>query len=224
MNSRLPALAALLFAMAAHADIYRFVDESGGLHFSNVPSDKRYTVFMRQPAERLERRPPAPLRQRAIATLDNPGRARYGAHVAQVAAALRIDAALVHAVVAAESGYNPSARSPKGALGLMQLMPETARRYCVRNPYDPLENLRGGSQYLSDLLRRYNNDTRLALAAYNAGEGAVAQYGNQVPPYAETQAYVPKVLRLYERYRRLPVGPAAPGTPIAGVASPFCGG
>lgn len=204
----LAGLGCLAMGGAARADIYGFVDDQGTTHFSNVPQDKRYTLFMRTP--RAPARAPArqaPSRKASGGKLSSLLRARqqaYTVHVARLASALRMDAAFLHAVITAESGYNPRARSDKGAMGLMQLMPGTAKRYCVKDPYDPVQNLRGGSLYLRDLLERYDNDPRLALAAYNAGEQAVARYGNQIPPYRETREYVPLVMELYERYRRTP--------------------
>ncbi len=101
---------------------------------------------------------------------------------------------LLHAVIAVESGYDVRALSPRGAIGLMQLLPATAQRFGVKNPYSPKENLMGGASYLKWLMALFDNDLELVLAAYNAGENAVLKAGLRIPPYAETQAYVPKVL------------------------------
>jgi soluble lytic murein transglycosylase-like protein len=128
-------------------------------------------------------------------------RSRYARQIQAAAHAAQVDPALIHAVISAESGYNPSARSNAGAVGLMQLMPETAARYSVTNRLDPQQNIQGGTRYLGDLLLLFNNDLRLALAAYNAGENAVVKYGNRIPPYQETAAYVPRVMTYYRKYR-----------------------
>jgi soluble lytic murein transglycosylase-like protein len=125
----------------------------------------------------------------------------YGAMIAKVAREQKIDAALLHAVVSVESAYDAQAMSPKGATGLMQLMPDTAKRYGVSNLLDPQENLRGGARYLRDLLVMFNNNLRLVIAAYNAGEGAVIRSGRAIPPYPETRAYVQRVLQLYQPAR-----------------------
>jgi soluble lytic murein transglycosylase-like protein len=113
-----------------------------------------------------------------------------------------LDPALVHAVIAVESGYNPTARSPKGALGLMQVMPATALRYGIRNAArSPVANLRAGTLYLSELMQLFDRKLELVLAAYNAGENAVIRYGQRIPPYRETREYVPAVLALYNEWR-----------------------
>lgn len=122
-------------------------------------------------------------------------RAQYRALIEHTARQHGLWPELLHAVIRAESGYRPDAVSVAGACGLMQLMPETAARFEVRDIWDPAENLRGGARYLRFLLDLFGQDLRLALAAYNAGENAVRRYGNQVPPYPETQEYVVRVLR-----------------------------
>jgi soluble lytic murein transglycosylase-like protein len=129
-------------------------------------------------------------------------RARYSEMIDEIAHEARLYPALLHAVVKAESAYDPNAVSPAGAVGLMQLMPLTARRYGVKDRRDPRSNLEGGAKYLRKLLTKYNNDIKLALAAYNAGHKAVQKYGNRIPPYPETQNYVKKVIAYYIQNRR----------------------
>jgi soluble lytic murein transglycosylase-like protein len=130
----------------------------------------------------------------------NPGSAdhttAYDDLIVAHARANNVRSDLIRAVVTVESGFNPYARSPKGALGLMQLMPATARQFNVSNPFDPEQNIRAGSSYLRQLLDRYDGNEELALAAYNAGPGAVDKYGQTIPPYRETQHYVNKVSEL----------------------------
>jgi soluble lytic murein transglycosylase-like protein len=167
-----------------------------------------YTLFVKDP--------PAPVRQTVVAApvtplaapakpvLSLPPRAvrnRYADMVAKVAREQNVDAALLKAVMTVESGYNVRAKSPKGASGLMQLIPETARRFGVKNIWNPLENIRGGARYLNHLLHLFNGEVELALAAYNAGPGAVIKYGREIPPYPETRNYVPRVLEHYKFYR-----------------------
>jgi soluble lytic murein transglycosylase-like protein len=125
---------------------------------------------------------------------------RYASQIQAAAMANNVEAALIRAVISVESGYNPSAKSKKGAVGLMQLMPATAKRYKVKNRRDPEQNIHGGARYLRDLLRMFDNSLHLTLAAYNAGEHAVMKYGNRIPPYRETLAYVPKVMKFYVQY------------------------
>lgn len=187
---------AVLMAEPARATVYTFTDATGVTHFTNIPSDPRYAGMAR-----------SPLRASAYKSVKtsygySTASDRYAPLVKKAAHEHSLDQALLQAMIAAESGYDPNAVSPKGAVGLMQLMPETARRYGVRNLYDPAENIQGGAKYLRDLLRKFNNDLSLTLAAYNAGEDAIIQYGHRIPPYRETLQYVPRVLTLYRQYQR----------------------
>ncbi len=124
----------------------------------------------------------------------------FSGSILAAAKANDIDAALISAIIYVESSFNPSAVSRGGAVGLMQLTPEIARRYDVRNSHDPEQNIHGGARHLHDLMRQFNNNMHLVIAAYNAGGQAVMKYGNSIPPYRETQAYVPKVLEIYNLY------------------------
>jgi len=123
----------------------------------------------------------------------------YAEAVAIAAQQTRLDPALLHAVIRTESAYNPKALSPRGALGLMQLMPATAKRFNLKNPYDPQQNILAGAKYLKELSTQFNGDISLVLAAYNAGPNAVLRHGYKIPPYTETRLYVPKVLGIYKK-------------------------
>lgn len=123
----------------------------------------------------------------------------YATMIKTAADATLTEAALLHAVIKTESDYQPQARSPRGAQGLMQLMPATARQLGVSNPRDPAQNILAGARYLQQLRQQFNDNLPLALAAYNAGPAAVLRHGNTIPPYAETQAYVPRVMQEYQR-------------------------
>jgi soluble lytic murein transglycosylase-like protein len=186
-------------AGAARADIYAFTDAAGVAHYSNVPVDPRYARVIAEPASpAAEAQSSAEWRTRAAA---------YSELIDEAARRAQVSPALLRAVVAVESAFDPHAVSPKGAQGLMQLRPATAKRYGVNHPLDPRDNLRGGASYLKDLLKRYGNDLELVLAAYNAGEDAVDRHGRTIPPFPETRAYVPAVLRFYRRF--LAAAPAA---------------
>jgi hypothetical protein len=194
---------AALAAGPAVADIYSFKDERGVVHFTNMPNgDKRYKLV------RKEERPSdgrASVGAARVAQLFMPAQAdilRYSSIIDAASKTHGVDGALVHAVITAESGYNAAAVSKAGARGLMQLMPDTAARYGVRDIHDPRENINGGVRYLRDLITMFNGNIELAVAAYNAGENAVIRYGNKIPPYAETVHYVPKVLGFYRKFQR----------------------
>ncbi|MBF0462136.1 MAG: lytic transglycosylase domain-containing protein [Magnetococcales bacterium] len=130
-------------------------------------------------------------------------RQRFGAIVLAAAQRTGLNCALLNSIIRAESDFDPNAVSPKGAVGLMQLMPATARLYGVTDMTDPETNIHGGARFLADLLRQFNNDLELSLAAYNAGPTTVAKYGGMVPPYPETREYVARVLRYYREYQRV---------------------
>ncbi len=182
----------------AGADIYAYTADDGTVSLSNVPTDERYTVLVAVPKPVLVVAPVLAVQE---ATLGLARKAGYDQVVDEVSRTYGLESALLHAVISVESRYNPKAVSSKGATGLMQLMPKTAQRYGVADAFDPAQNLAGGAHYLRDLLRKFNNNISLALAAYNAGEHAVAKHGNRIPPYRETMNYVPRVLAFYRRYR-----------------------
>jgi soluble lytic murein transglycosylase-like protein len=184
-------------ACQAGEGIYAFADDQGQVFLSNVPDDKRYEVLIAPALSAV----PASEKKTPEAPVNALSRQHYGAVIEHAAGQFGIDAALLHAVISVESSYNTKALSKRGAGGLMQLMPETAKRYGVADVFDPADNVRGGAQYLAELLRLFRNDLQLVLAAYNAGEAAVAKYGNRIPPYRETIAYVPKVVDFYQRYK-----------------------
>jgi soluble lytic murein transglycosylase-like protein len=177
----------------ARADIFAFTDANGVTHFSNVPADSRFKLLIATPLEPGTQPAPA----HAVNWLARS--AQYDQAISGAAKAATIQAALVRAVIVVESGFNPHAVSKKGAVGLMQLLPATAKRYGVKDIYDPEQNIRAGAHYLSDLLNRFGSNLELALAAYNAGEDAVERYGRHVPPYRETMSYVPSVMKVYQR-------------------------
>jgi soluble lytic murein transglycosylase-like protein len=185
-------LAMLLGASGAgaHAKIYTYLDAEGVRHYTDVPDDNRYKLLAltsHDITESGDHYAPAVL---ARAT-------QYDSIIEKAAISAAVEPNLLRAVIVVESGFNSRAVSKKGAVGLMQLMPGTATRFGVANPYDPIQNIRGGAAYLKFLMDRFGHDVRLALAAYNAGEEAVDRNGGQIPPFSETMAYVPRVLKIY---------------------------
>jgi soluble lytic murein transglycosylase-like protein len=181
------------------AEVYKWVDENGIVSFSNIapPSNQDYQVlkfpcYAADPKCRSVSWEKVPLNTQAFRN-EIEAAARFSA----------VEESLIRAIIHAESAYQPDAQSPKGAQGLMQLMPATQQELRVSDPFDPALNIDGGARYLSDLLLEFNGDVGLAAAAYNAGSSAVKKYGG-VPPYEETREYVRRVRILYRRYRQAP--------------------
>lgn len=191
-------------APAALADIYSYKDERGVVHFTNInPNDRRWKLVRKE--EGASQNGGAPIvGGPRVANLFMPAQAdilKYATLIETASKTHGVDANLVHAVITAESGYNARALSKAGAQGLMQLMPDTARRYGVQNSWDPAQNINGGVKYLRDLIQMFEGNLELAVAAYNAGENAVIRHGRRIPPYAETVHYVPKVLGFYRKFQ-----------------------
>jgi len=171
------------------ADIYKYVDENGVWHFTNVRTDNRYRIFMKTAVKNA-----------------NQFISQHGHIIKQASKQFGIDPYFIKAVIKAESGFDHQAVSEDGAQGLMQLMPQTANDMAVENPFDPEENIFGGVRYLSLMLKRFKNNMRLALAAYNAGPRNVELYKG-IPPFPETRAFVNKVMQLYKAYKGNKKGP-----------------
>jgi soluble lytic murein transglycosylase-like protein len=188
--------ATLLVASAAAANpkIYTYVDADGQRHYTDVPDNNRYRLLIMSPRDRTASgdRYDALLLARA---------GQYDSIIEKAALSAAVEPNLLRAVIVVESGFNLRAVSKRGAVGLMQLMPATATRFGVSNPYDPRQNVQAGARYLKFLIDRFGQDVRLALAAYNAGEEAVDRNGGQIPPFSETMAYVPRVLKIYQMLR-----------------------
>jgi soluble lytic murein transglycosylase-like protein len=200
LSLSLAVLALAAMAQPAVADIYMFKDEKGVVHFTNIPAnDKRYRLVRKEESTSDYARAAGGMPRFVLPTAELIR--RYTPLIETAARNHGVETALVHAVITAESGYNPMAVSRAGAQGIMQLMPGTARRFGVQNSFDPAQNISGGVKYLRELLTMFNGNKELAVAAYNAGENAVIRAGNRIPPYAETTHYVPKVLGLYKSFQ-----------------------
>jgi len=183
-----------LCSVAAQAQIYAGTTASGAIFLSSSQEDNAAQVIVEAlslPEERHE------LEAVVVAARAIPE--GFAPFIHEASVAYQLPVALIHAVISVESNYNPRALSPKGAQGLMQLMPATARRFGVVNSFDPRVNILAGSKYLRWLLDYFEQDLELTVAAYNAGEKAVIQAGRRIPKFAETEKYVPKVLALYKR-------------------------
>lgn len=212
----LPAIAMLAAMSAAKADVYGYADAEGAVYLTDSPSQvdsasqadaptqQDYELLAVSPVEPVILAASTPVME--AAELDSKAVSgsktlMYKDEVKVAALDSGVETALLHAVIMTESNYNARAKSPKGAQGLMQLMPFTAKRFGVNNSYDPGQNIQGGARYLSYLLKLFKNDFNLAVAAYNAGENAVIQHGNKIPPYRETVNYVSKVMGIYKKLR-----------------------
>ena len=185
----LPALLAVGLSVVptpASADVYFYKDSQGILTFTNVPNHGGFRRVIRD--------------ANAQVSGHSTGNGAYEETIRAASGRHNVDADLIRAVIKAESDFRSNARSHKGAMGLMQLMPETARLHNVSDAYDPSDNVDGGVRHLKMLLERYQGDLQLSLAAYNAGSGAVEKHGG-IPPFAETREYVRRVLRFYDSYR-----------------------
>ena len=178
----------LLFPFQATADIYKYVDEEGVIHFTNVPTDGKFKLFYRENPVHFQ-------------SELGPQLEKYDHLIFKAAEKYNVNYNLIKAVIKAESNFNPQAVSRAGARGLMQLMPKTAYAYRVKDSFEPESNIEGGVRYLRYLLNLFQGDLYLTLAGYNAGENAVINYKG-VPPYPETRTYVQRVLRFYQEYSK----------------------
>jgi soluble lytic murein transglycosylase-like protein len=193
----------IVFPSVTSADVFRYVDEQGVTHFTNVPDNRKFKLW---------------IREKRVLLKPGLGNVSYDALIAAAAERHKVDNALIKAVIKAESNFDHRAVSPKGAQGLMQLMPQTASSLQVRDSFEPEANIEGGVRYLRYLINVYGGDLRLALAAYNAGEKAVAKHRG-IPPFAETRTYVRRVLDLYDRFSRKEPDTKAPA-PAAATQEP----
>ena len=176
-------------ASSVHADIYRYIDENGVMHFTNTPTSnvQEYKLYIKEKTT-LSRRFYVP--------------DKYDRYISDASAQTGVDSRLLKAMIKAESDFNPRAVSKKGAMGLMQIMPENFKMLDLQNPFDPWQNIRAGARYFQQLYKRFNGKLALSLAAYNAGPTAVDRY-KRIPPYKETEEYVQRVLRYYRTFKQL---------------------
>lgn len=178
----------------ADAGIYVYQDENGVLHFTNTPTSSKYIPYRQSRAVAAVKRTPTSVAHRG-----------YHRHIVEAANDHGVPYALVKSIIKVESDFDPDAVSQKGAKGLMQIMPLNFKRLQITDPFDPRQNIQGGTRYLKYLLQRYHGDLELALAAYNAGPLAVDRY-RKIPPFPETENYVYKVMRHYRIYNDTPDG------------------
>ncbi len=175
--------------LSVYADIYRYIDENGVMHFTNTPTSnvREYKLYVKEKTT---------LSRRFKAT------DKFDRFISDASAQTGVDSRLLKAMIKAESDFNPRAVSKKGAMGLMQIMPENFKMLDLQNPFDPWQNIRAGARYFQKLYERFNGKLALSLAAYNAGPTAVDRY-KRIPPYKETEEYVRRVLRYYRTFKQL---------------------
>ncbi|UCG06129.1 MAG: lytic transglycosylase domain-containing protein [Desulfobacterales bacterium] len=174
----------------AYADIYMYIDHAGVMHFTNAPteSDRDYKVYIREK------------RSNSVTFYSTD---KYDDLISNACEIYGVDFRLVKAIIKAESDFNPRAVSKKGAVGLMQIMPENFQLLDIQNPFDPKENIMGGTRYFKYLYDRFEGKLTLSLAAYNAGPTTVDNYNKSIPPYRETEQYVQRVLQYYRNFKKL---------------------
>lgn len=177
----------LFVCSPASSDIYRYKDERGVWHYSNIRSNKQYKLYMSPASKKVPK---------GVPTRDV---VKYDEFILLASNLFQVDRFFIKAIIKAESDFDCRAVSSKGAQGLMQLMPSTAKAMKVKDPFDPKENILGGTRYVSLLLKRFSNDKTLALAAYNAGPEVVESM-NRIPPYPETKTFVKRVMAYYQTY------------------------
>ena len=191
--SKIFVLSAIIFLIAfvssVQADIYRFIDDGGVMHFTNTPTSNQhdYRLF---------------IKERTTVSTKFHHTDKYDELISDASRKFDVDSRLLKAMIKAESDFDPRAISRKGAMGLMQIMPENFKMLNLENPFDPWQNIRAGAQYFKKLYKRFNGKLALSLAAYNAGPTAVDRYKN-IPPYQETEEYVRRVLRYYRTFKQL---------------------
>ena len=180
----------LLAAVSSvHADIYMYIDEDGVMHFTNAPTSNEYDYKVY-------------IKEKAAISRNFHSTNKYDHFISDAAEQTGVDSRLLKAMIKAESDFDPRAVSRKGAMGLMQIMPENFKMLNLENPFDPWQNIRAGAQYFQKMYERFNGKLALSLAAYNAGPTAVDRY-KRIPPYQETEEYVRRVLRYYRTFKQL---------------------